>query len=93
LLIGRPEAAGRGWRLVDRSGRIFMQKIVILLISGLIISFADFFDNFRFFTGILNSFLNQLKLFTSRLAFLAYLGPILSIFEAFCKPWGSFMSK
>jgi len=47
LLIGRPEAAGwaaeksgrpgRGWRLADRPGRIFLQKIVILLLSGLII--------------------------------------------------------
>jgi hypothetical protein len=61
LLIGRAAEKsgrpGRGWRLADRPGRIFMQKIVIPLISGLIIYFADFFDNFRFFTGILNTFL------------------------------------
>jgi hypothetical protein len=59
LLIGQPETAGRaasksglpgrGWRLADRPGRIFLQKIVILLISWLIISYFDFFDNFRFF--------------------------------------------
>jgi hypothetical protein len=62
LLIGRPEAVGRaaeksgrpgrGWQLADRPGRIFMQKILILLISGLIISFADFFGIFPFFTVI-----------------------------------------
>jgi hypothetical protein len=56
LLIDRSEAAGRaaeksgrpgyGWRLADWPGRIFMQKIVILLISGLINSFADFLKTF-----------------------------------------------
>jgi hypothetical protein len=55
LLIGRPEEAGRaaaggwpsrGWRLADRPDRIFMQKIVILLKSGLNISSADFLTTF-----------------------------------------------
>jgi hypothetical protein len=44
-------------RLADRPGRVFGQKIVILLLWGLIISFADFFGIFPFFTGISKSFL------------------------------------
>jgi hypothetical protein len=52
-VVNRP---GRGWRLVDRPGRIFMQKILILLISGLIISFADCFGIFPFF--IIQSYKN-----------------------------------
>ena len=81
LLIGRP---GRGWRLADRPGRIFMQKIVILLISGLIISFADFFGIFPFFYSHIKFFFNQLKLFTNRLALFSLFRAILATFEPFC---------
>ncbi len=73
--------------LIGRPGRMFMQKIVILLLSGLIIFFADFFSIFPFFTGISNLFY-QLKLYNNRLVLFSLFKQLLNLFAYL---WGSFL--